>query len=161
MKALPRYHRPLRRLNAVGARAQRQMPTRRAVYAEVTKRAHGCCEVCGLDWERLADEPLDPHHPFGRGHLGGIPARYCEVVVIAICHDLPATGHHGCHERIHDDGDEALIGAAQGKALAVFAERYGLQRKLAELLTSEWSPLEIMRGLCRTLEDREAEEGVS
>jgi hypothetical protein len=77
-------------------------------------------------------------------------------LILGVCHDWPATGHHGCHERIHDDGDKALIGQARGLALARFAARHDLAADLDANL--DMDPLDAMRVLVRLLEDRASEE---
>jgi hypothetical protein len=77
-------------------------------------------------------------------------------LILGICGDWPATGYHGCHGRIHGDGDRALIAQARGLALTMFAHRYGLEAELVACL--DMDPLDAMRALVRTLEDREQEE---
>lgn len=118
--SIPRYVRQHRTpLRARGAGTLRKAPNRRVVYALVSKRAAGKCELCGVSWERVTGNPLDPHHAYGRSHIAGIPAVYCDSpeLVLGIC--------RLCHDRIHS-GALALADDARLQALERFCARHGL-----------------------------------
>lgn len=123
---LPRYNR--KPIAKQGARARRLAPTRAQAYAAVSKRARGRCELC-----EARQDPLDPHHAFGRGHLPGIPSAVCELpeMILGLCrheHDritgLPGLGI-----------DEELSDKAKHYAIALFCERFDLEY---DLLAESW-----------------------
>lgn len=118
---LPRYSRP--GLSQRGTRSRRVAPTRAQSYAKVSRRARGLCELCGR-----RQDPLDPHHAFGRGHLPGIPAYVCEMPEMILglcraCHD-PITGKLG------SGVDQELTDKAKHLAISRFCETFDLMYDL-------------------------------
>lgn len=137
MASLPRYRRSPLRL--AGAATERKRPARRLAYAAVARRARGRCELCGA-----AQDPLDPHHAFGRGHLPGIPAKVCEMpeLILGVCRP--------CHDRIHA-GDQELVARARLMAVTRFAEFHELSWAAANL---SWvRPTDVEPGAPRDLAD--------
>jgi hypothetical protein len=114
----------------------------------VTRRAHGHCEF--PDCHR-AQDPLDPHHAFGRGHLPGIPAEVCETreLILGICRP--------CHDAIHN-GDERKLKLARLQALNQFMVRHQLDDpRMRHLSPAElpWIDLvDVMRELVRVYGER-------
>jgi hypothetical protein len=110
-------------------------------YAAVAMRAKGRCELCHIE-----QDPLDPHHAFGRGHLPGIPADICETreCILGICRP--------CHTGIHE-GNEALSDYARAVCVKRFALRHQLSYPGADAVLAD--PLEVMRSLVRQVEERE------
>lgn len=113
MPSLPRYRRS--GLRPVGQGTMRKASRRRQAYAVVARRAKGICEIVGCG---RAQDPLDPHHTFGRGHLPGIPAELCDSpeLILGICRP--------CHDAIHG-GDEEKRDLTRLQALQLFGLRWG------------------------------------
>lgn len=140
MSPLPRYHK--RRLNPIGKATERKRPVRRVEYEAVSRRAKGFCELC-----QQRQDPLDPHHSFGRGHLPGIPVEVCETreLILGIC--------RRCHDAIHG-GDQDLLVLARRKAMAQYVVSCGLGQVAVERFTGE-RLVDKMRQLIRETEERQ------
>lgn len=116
--SLPRYRRP--RISPIGRATKRKRPTRAQSYAIVARRAKGKCELDGTP-----QDPLDPHHVFGRGHLFGIPSAVCELpeMLLGVC--------RRCHSLITGETfsgiDESLDDRAKHLAVQRFCERFDLE----------------------------------
>lgn len=147
---IPRYIRAYRTpLRARGAGTARKAPNRAKVYALVSMRARGRCELpsCGVAWEATGGL-LDPHHAFQRGHLAGIPAAYCDSpeLVMGLCRD--------CHDAI-TAGNLVLTAEARALALQRFAAKHGLDLKA---LIADAGPdlVDVLREGVRRLEAADA-----
>lgn len=136
--ALPRYRR--RPINSAGKGSLRIQDQRRNAYAAVARRAKGQCELPGCGRRQ---DPLDPHHTFGR-HSTDVPAALLESaeLISGICRP--------CHERIHGQDDAELAAEARCQALERLAERYDID------VIATTDPLDDLRAMVRTLEARGA-----
>lgn len=128
-------------LRREGAGTLRKASTRRLSHDAIGRRCRGACELC----HRRGVE-LEGHHVFGRhGKYADTPE-----LLLAICRNNPATGHQGCHERIHD-GDQAKADEARYLALARFCARWNLH--LEDLVAEAGpDPVDVMRAAVRRLE---------
>lgn len=139
--SLPRYGR--RPIKPEGRRAERRRPSRQQAYASVSRRAQGRCEMpdpSGLNGRcNRAQDPLDPHHTFMRGHLHGIPDDVCDsaLLILGACRQ--------CHRRAHED--PALMDAARLTTAGWYAEAHGLP------FEPVGDPVDVMRDLVRQVSE--------
>lgn len=123
--SLPRYRR--QPVASIGRAAKRKAPTRAQAYAVVAKRAKGTCELDGT-----RQDPLDPHHVFGR-HMPGVPDAVLELaeMLLGVCRH--------CHDRVTgmvgSGIDVPLDDEAKHMALARFCERFD---EMYDLLADNW-----------------------
>lgn len=144
--SLPQYRKPHARINVRGAAFKRKWPTRQQSYVIVTRRAKGKCELCSR-----AQDPLDPHHAFGRGHIHGIPSAICDSpeLIVGVCRT--------CHDRITGlpgiGIDQELADKAQFLAIRRFCEAHDELASEAVLLAEDM--VDEMRRLVRVLDGKE------
>lgn len=147
--SLPRYRK--RRISPNGKASERKRPVRRVEYEAVSRRAKGVCEMPLCSRKQ---DPLDPHHAFGRGHLPGIPAELCETreLILGVC--------RVCHDSIHA-GNQELLNLARRQAIERFAVHHGLISPRVERqvrVADGERLLDVMRDLVR---DYDEQEGVT
>jgi hypothetical protein len=135
LRKLPLYRR--KPINPVSDREKVRRRSRSQVYAIVAKRAKGVCEMPGCF---ARQDPLAPHHAFGRGTKADISTDLCETpeAILGICDE--------CHRKAHD-GHDYLLEIAGMTAMRRLSALTG--RRPHDLSTDTIGPVEYARLLTR------------
>lgn len=116
MRKLPLYRR--KPIPTMSDKEKVRRRSRTQVYALVSRRARGMCEAPEC---LTRQDPLEPHHAFGRGTKPGIDTNLCEIpeAILGIC--------TACHQRAHHEGKlEALGRTAVLKIIGKLSDDHGV-----------------------------------